>query len=125
MKECYQYHHITGDYMGQEFADEDPETPGEYLLPSNCTFVRPTCISPQWDGTKWVNNIGHLVKLERSHRNVLLRDSDWCLSADSPLTEAQKEEARSYRTALRNIPQQINFPVDIVWPKKPTFVTAN
>lgn len=54
-------------------------------------------------------------------RNILLQESDWTTSTDSPLTEEQKIEAVTYRQALRDLPAQEGFP-DVEFPTKPNFL---
>lgn len=55
----------------------------------------------------------------RETRNKLLLESDWSVIIDSPLSEEDKELWMSYRTQLRNVPQQKGFPLDVVFPEKP------
>ena len=50
----------------------------------------------------------------RIERDVLLSDSDVYALADR-ITD----ELRTYRQALRDIPNQSGFPDDITWPNKP------
>ena len=54
-------------------------------------------------------------ELVRSHRNLLLSETDWWALADRTMTQAEID----YRQALRDIPQQEGFPTNIVWPTKP------
>jgi len=56
----------------------------------------------------------------RSQRNELLKNSDWTQMADSPLTSAEKTTWATYRTNLRNVPDQTDFPTSITWPTKPS-----
>lgn len=56
----------------------------------------------------------------RLERNRLLRDYDWALAPDSPLTDEQKTEATIYRQALRDLPSQSGFP-NVEFPTKPSF----
>lgn len=55
--------------------------------------------------------------LVRSERNKLLAGSDWTQVADAPVDQAAWA---TYRQSLRDIPQQDNFPHNVVWPVKPT-----
>ena len=57
----------------------------------------------------------------RLDRNILLKDTDWALASDSPLTEEQKTEATTYRQELRDLPAQEGFP-DVEFPTKPDFL---
>lgn len=53
----------------------------------------------------------------RSQRNTLLSESDWTQAKDIP--DSISTSWASYRQALRDVPQQILFPIEITWPVKP------
>lgn len=55
----------------------------------------------------------------RSTRDSLLRDCDWTQMPDSPLSEEKKNAWQTYRQALRDVPQQENFPENVTWPDAP------
>jgi hypothetical protein len=55
----------------------------------------------------------------RSMRKGLLFDSDWTQLADAPLSAEEKSSWEVYRQSLRDITNQVGFPLDIVWPAKP------
>ena len=59
------------------------------------------------------------AKIARRDRDELLAESDWTQMADSPLTDAKKTEWATYRTSLRDVPDQTDFPTSITWPTKP------
>ena len=52
----------------------------------------------------------------RDERNSLLAATDWAAMPDSPTMSA---EMTAYRTALRNVPAQSDFPTTITWPTAP------
>lgn len=57
-------------------------------------------------------------------RNLMLEACDWTQSIDAPLTDAKKEEWRTYRQALRDLPASVGdctseAEVDEVLPSKP------
>lgn len=52
----------------------------------------------------------------RATRDKLLSDCDWTQVEDAPVDKAAWA---TYRQALRNVPQQIDFPWDVQWPNKP------
>jgi hypothetical protein len=52
----------------------------------------------------------------RGERNRMLLESDWTQLEDSSVN---KREWASYRQSLREIPQTIQNPDLVVWPKKP------
>ena len=51
----------------------------------------------------------------RDARSYFLAYTDWLAVSDRTMTEAQK----TYRQALRAIPEQSGFPTDIIWPSVP------
>ena len=57
----------------------------------------------------------------RNTRNQLLADSDWTQFNDSPLTDEAKTSWATYRTALRDLPTNENWPSleDDDWPSAP------
>ncbi len=54
-------------------------------------------------------------KLFRIKRNTLLAETDWWAVSDRTMTQAETD----YRQALRDVPEQEGFPVNITWPTKP------
>lgn len=61
------------------------------------------------------NAYTRLSEIKRAERNALLAETDWWAVADRTMTQAETD----YRQALRDVPQQDGFPVDITWPTKP------
>lgn len=53
----------------------------------------------------------------RAQRDALLAQTDWTQAADIP--QATKDRWAPYRQDLRDIPQQVGFPFNVVWPVKP------
>lgn len=54
----------------------------------------------------------------REHRGELLKECDWVVLSDSPITGSQLENWKSYRQGLRDITSQTN-PFNIIWPTQP------
>ena len=52
----------------------------------------------------------------RVERDSLLTASDWTQVADAPVDQAAWA---TYRSLLRDVPQQSGFPNDITWPTEP------
>ena len=50
----------------------------------------------------------------RNQRDLLLAESDWTQCAD--ISQATKDKWAPYRKALRDVPQQAGFPIDVIWP---------
>ena len=55
----------------------------------------------------------------RKERNQLLKDSDYIMVSDAPVTTEKKEEWETYRQVLRDIPQDYDSPDEVVYPDKP------
>jgi len=55
----------------------------------------------------------------RVKRDKLIRDTDYLVQPDYPLSDSLKSEIIVYRQALRDIPQSVGDPDDVVWPQKP------
>ena len=55
----------------------------------------------------------------RTERNLLLKESDWTMITDSPLSDSKKTEWKTYRQKLRDIPASSGFPNSITFPDKP------
>lgn len=55
----------------------------------------------------------------RRKRDAMLAACDWTQSDDSPLDAQAKTVWASYRTALRDVPQQSGFPDSVNWPTQP------
>lgn len=53
----------------------------------------------------------------RAQRDTLLSQCDWTMMPDAPVEN--REAWRAYRAALRDIPTQPGFPLDIEWPTAP------
>lgn len=129
----YSYN-LNGEFVGTDQAFPDPLTPGEYLLPAGATTVAPPDAvegkARKWDGSEWVledipeptpvppPTTEELASAARTQRNGLLYACDWTQLGDVPAS-VDKSAWATYRQALRDVPQQANFPTDINWPTAP------
>ncbi len=52
----------------------------------------------------------------RIKRDYLLSSTDWTQMKDTALSTAEQQKYAIYRQALRDIPQQVGFPYDVVYP---------
>ena len=71
-------------------------------------------ISPYVEPDDLTNS--ELASNARQLRNSLLSASDWTQVADAPVNQAAWA---TYRQALRDVPDQENFPSEIAWPAQP------
>ena len=72
-------------------------------------------VSAQLDADNAANLLAKVAAEARQERNDLLAATDW--TANSDVTMAT--EMTAYRTLLRNLPAQADFPTTINWPTKP------
>ena len=59
----------------------------------------------------------------RDRRWRHLKDSDWAVGVDSPLSDSKKAEWVTYRQALRDMPNTYSSETDIdnvIWPTRPS-----
>ena len=66
-----------------------------------------------WFGTDYIGALRHL-------RNILLRESDRTQLTDSPLTDSKKNERKTYRQSLRDLPATESDPENATFPTKPS-----
>ena len=62
------------------------------------------------------------LEILRLKRDALLKESDWTLMPDSPLSDAKKTESATYRQSLRDLPRNNNDITsidDVVFPSEP------
>lgn len=77
-----------------------------------------------WQGEVTVEEVPETAEEIRARRDKLLADTDWTQTLDAPIDAATRESMRTYRQALRDVPQQDGFPADIQWPELPETVKA-
>ena len=57
----------------------------------------------------------------RRDRNQLLNDTDYIFGSDTPdMSDDKKNEWRSFRQDLRDLPANTSDPFNITWPTKPS-----
>ena len=60
-----------------------------------------------------------LASQVRSKRVYLLEETDYLLTPDYPISPEDLALVKTYRQALRDVPQQEGFPSEVIWPEKP------
>ena len=63
-----------------------------------------------------------LAEQVRGIRNNQISKTDYLLTPDYPISEENLTEIKTYRQALRDIPEQSRFPKDVIWPEVPKFL---
>jgi hypothetical protein len=61
----------------------------------------------------------------RRERDQLLAACDYIIMPDYPVDEVLQAAWRAYRQALRDIPEQPGFPMEVEWPVAPEAATQN
>ena len=72
-----------------------------------------------------ISSIWNVIRLERNEK---LKDSDWTVMDGSPLNTSKKDEWKTYRQALRDMPEGTVPVIDIdqnivsglTWPTEPS-----
>jgi len=62
---------------------------------------------------------GLQADIVRAQRDAKLTVCDWTQLPDAPLSAGAKTAWGAYRQALRDVPEQAGFPVDVAWPVAP------
>lgn len=68
---------------------------------------------------EYVPSMDELKSRAVAKRDRLLTESDYYVLPDYPSTEEGLAAVKVYRQALRDVPQQEDFPMTIIWPTKP------
>lgn len=93
------------------------------LAEENNWIILPDGVGIGWifDGTNWTDpnapTLEILANYARADRDGRLLQTDWTQAADVPQTT--KDKYAAYRQALRDVPLQPGFPLNIEWPSKP------
>ena len=58
------------------------------------------------------------IEWEKAKR--LLKDSDWAVLSDVPMSAGEKTQWIEFRRALREIKLQSGFPTEVIWPSIPS-----
>ena len=76
-------------------------------------------LSEAWQGEVTVEEVPETADEIRARRDRLLAATDWAVLPDSPLDAQSLEAVKTYRQAMRDVPQQEHFPGAITWPRMP------
>lgn len=68
--------------------------------------------------------INEAAEEARAKRDTLIADTDYLLMPDYPISDEDIETVKAYRQALRDVPQQACFPLEIDWPALPTVLVS-
>ncbi|MAN61357.1 MAG: hypothetical protein CMI60_05345 [Parvibaculum sp.] len=85
-------------------------------------------LGPSYSDMGWVEVEGELPPMpeEATPSELLweeakaeLRNTDWLMLLDAPITVEKRTEWKEYRKKLRAIREQKGFPDNVVWPSEP------
>ena len=110
--------------LATEINHGTPELPDIETVLSNvtmpCTEANyQLALSEAWQGKVTVEEVADTADEIRARRDRLLAVTDWAVLPDSPLDAQSLEAVKTYRQALRDVPQQEHFPSAITWPRMP------
>jgi len=89
-------------------------------LADNCDASESGGVITIIKSAEWLENkTNEAWRKIRKQRNQLLKDSDYIMVSDAPITTEKKEEWTTYRQSLRDIPQTFSNPDDVTYPDKP------
>ena len=60
-----------------------------------------------------------LAASARQKRDRLIAVTDYLVTPDYPISDDRLAKIKTYRQALRDVPEQAGFPRTITWPEKP------
>ena len=60
-----------------------------------------------------------LAASTRQKRDRIIAATDYLVTPDYPIESDRLAKVKTYRQALRDIPEQAGFPRTIIWPEKP------
>ena len=121
----YDLMQAQGDYFhnyvkdGQLYAYTDAQVAAKsvpqqpYMKWSNTTF--------SWYDSRTSDQINTQTAYQvRAQRDGYLYACDWTQIPNNPLTPEVQQEWAVYRQALRNVPEQPGFPLNVTWPTPPS-----
>jgi hypothetical protein len=86
-------------------------------------------LDPELQGVGWFETdipgiVASVIEKDKaesicSTAKILLKDSDWSMLPDVPMSKGDKIKWEEYRRALREIKLQTGFPDNVIWPEKP------
>ncbi len=118
------YGDTTAVIIPTDIDNDELMVTGWYDLEANTWETRIACPASyfKWVNKAWAFDSTTFFSELRSMRDEKLFDSDWTQFNDSPLTDSEKADWATYRSALRDVPStnaNATSVEDVVWPTKP------
>lgn len=116
---------ILGEY-GYKLANNSPNTLSKYSKIANWCNSNNAMIVDRGDYYEVVPvpepTNEELARNIRNIRDAKLSETDYLVVPDYPISEENLTEVKTYRQALRDVPEQAGFPKDVIWPDVPKFL---
>ena len=103
-----------------DMATKPTPAPSQTAVPEDAPTLVDDVWTLGWTVRDWTaDEIASEAKATRRDRDELLAECDWTQIPDSPLDDSTKASWATYRTALRDISTQTDFPTNVTWPTAP------
>lgn len=131
MKDYVIYDPQTGEILSAVQAPSDQLPPQGPLADGSGLAVRYGKAHPDEKRVKWGRIVPQTKTTLRqreiqlawqsfdAERHRLLNATDWTQVADAPLSDELRQRWRTYRQALRDLPEHTADPANPVWPQAP------
>lgn len=109
-----------GDHaVRQAIFDKERKAFGPAPMDMNAAVGFWSGLGVAFSQTEYVPSMDELKSRAVAKRDKLLSECDYYVLPDYPSTEEGLVVVKAYRQALRDVPQQEDFPMAIIWPAKP------
>jgi hypothetical protein len=68
---------------------------------------------------QYANNVAVQTQAVKADRDRMIAATDWIVTKSAEAGEPVPESWKTYRQALRDIPEQAGFPFQVTWPTRP------
>lgn len=130
MNQDFRYYKIKGgrvwDIQSARFVESADEALTKVLYesgkPADASYLRRTLEFYSYPVGDELLTDEDRAEAARKKRDQLLSDTDYLLMPDYPLEAPELEAVKTYRHALRDVPEQAGFPSAIEWPERPEVI---
>ncbi|MCK9592322.1 MAG: phage tail assembly chaperone [Methanoregula sp.] len=121
--------HVTSTSTESKYEEEESGIYYQIYEVENARYIDPSKYKPYLDNVSTITDINKdpvpITDIQkwvtiRERRTSRLRGSDWTQLYDVDLTTEEKNLWKTYRKALRDIPQTYTDPDNVVWPIAPS-----
>jgi hypothetical protein len=110
--------YIVGNFHAAQYYIQNGQAVTKPVKPNDHPFYVFDYVDKNWKV-----DIDFMQRKMRSLRDDMLAQIDRVNPVRyATLTDQQQAELATYRQALLDVPQQMDFPTDVVWPAKPAWL---